>query len=177
MKLLTLPNLLSLSRLPMAAAFLLVDSAVGRAVIVSAVALTDFADGFLARRIPSHDRRAGQLIDPVTDKLFVLIALAVFAVRREISIGMLLLLLTRDLYTLVAFFFVRAAKWKVEFRARFSGKLTTVLQLAVVLALLFWKAAVRPLVVLVACASLVAIVDYTRAALRQRRLAGARTAP
>ncbi|MGQ0813110.1 MAG: CDP-alcohol phosphatidyltransferase family protein [Gemmatimonadota bacterium] len=171
MKLFTLPNILSLSRLPLAAAFLLVESVPGRAAIVSAVALTDLADGFFARRLLSHDRRTGQLIDPITDKLFVVIALVALAVRRDISIAVLLIVLARDLYTTIGFLMSKALHWKIEFRARMIGKVTTVLQLVILLAVLFWPAAVRPLVTVVAVASALAIVDYTRAAVRQHRLA------
>jgi cardiolipin synthase (CMP-forming) len=177
MKLFSFPNVLSLSRLPLAAAFLLVDSVAGRAGIVAAVGLTDLADGYFARRMPSHDRRAGAIIDPITDKLFVLIALLAFAIRRDISVGMLLIVLARDIYNTFAFFILKALHWDFQFRARLSGKVTTVLQLAVLVALLFWHAAVVPLVYLVGAASVVAILDYSRAALRQRRLAGAAAAP
>lgn len=169
MKLLTLPNLLSLLRLPLAMAFLLVDSIIGRVAIVTTVALTDFADGFFARRIPSHDRRAGQLVDPVTDKLFVLIALLMFTARRDLSVTELLVVLTRDIYNSAAFLLLKLRRWQISFKARFSGKVVTVLQLAVLLALLFWSAGVRPLIWLVAVASLVAIIDYTRAGLRARQ--------
>lgn len=173
MKLLSLPNILSLSRLPLAAAFLLVDSVVGRAVVVSAVGVTDLADGFFARRMHSHDRASGQIIDPITDKLFVLIALITFAVRGDITVPTLLLILVRDLFTTFAYFMLKARGWKIEFKARFSGKVTTVLQLAVLLALLFWQPAVPALLITLTISSVVAIVDYSRAALRQRRLAGA----
>ena len=177
MKLFTFPNILSLSRLPMAAAFLLVDSVAGRAAIVAAVGLTDLADGYFARRMPSHDRRAGAIIDPITDKLFVLIAFLAFALRRDISVGMLLIVLARDIYNTIAFFVLKALRWNFQFRARMSGKVTTVLQLAVLVALLFWPAAVKPAVYMVGIASVIAIVDYSRAALRQRRLAGAAATP
>lgn len=171
MKLFTLPNLLSLVRLPLATAFLLIDSIIGRVAIVSIVALTDFADGFFARRMPSHDRRAGQLIDPITDKLFVVIALLMFTARRDLSVSELLIVLTRDIYNSAAFLLLKLRRWQISFKARFSGKVVTVLQLSVLLALLFWQAAVRPLIGLVALASLVAIFDYTHAGLHQRRLA------
>ena len=177
MRLLSLPNVLSLLRLPLAAAFVVIDSIAGRVAVVAAVALTDFADGFLARRIRSHDRRAGQLLDPVTDKLFVLIALGAFALRRDLSVGELVIVLARDIYNSIAFFLLKAWHWPFEFRARLSGKTVTVLQLALLVALLFWPAAVRPLVWLVAATSLFAIADYTQAAIRQRRLAGPRDAP
>lgn len=176
MKLFSFPNLLSLSRLPLAAAFLVVDSVSGRAAIVAAVGVTDLADGFFARRMPSHDRRSGQLVDPITDKLFVLIALMAFAVRGDITIGVLMILLARDIFATFGFLLLKALHWPIQFKARLSGKTTTVLQLAVLMALLFWPAAVRPLVLLVAVASIIAIADYSRAALRQRRLAAADTA-
>lgn len=171
MKLISVPNLLSLSRLPLAAAFLIVESVTGRVAIVAAVAITDLADGYFARRMPSHDRRSGQIVDPVTDKLFVLIALMSFALRGDISTGVLAVLLVRDVFATFGFLALKGLRWQIQFKARLSGKITTVLQLAVLMALLFWPAAVRPLVYLVAIASVAAIVDYSRVALRQRRLA------
>ena len=177
MKLLSVPNLLSLSRLPLAAAFLIVDSVGGRTAIVAAVALTDLADGYFARRMPSHDRRSGQIVDPVTDKLFVLIALLTFAVRGDITPGVLGILLARDLFASIGYFLAKAAGWRIQFKARLSGKATTVLQLAVLMALLFWPAAVGPLVILVGVASAIAIADYSLVALRQRRLAAADSGP
>jgi phosphatidylglycerophosphate synthase len=178
LKFVSVPNALSLARLPLAAAFVLANTTALRIGIVSAVAVTDLADGFLARRLRGHDRRSGQIVDPITDKLFVLIALIAFAVRRDITVGTLVLLLIRDIYATIGFFLLKALRWKTEFRARISGKTATVFQLATLLALLFWHAAVRALVVATVIISLVAIVDYTRVALRQRRqLAAARPAP
>jgi phosphatidylglycerophosphate synthase len=168
MKWLTLPNLLSLSRLPLAAAFLLVDSRNARIAIVTAVAITDLADGFLARRMASHDRKSGQLIDPITDKLFVVIAFVAFTVRGDISVPTLALILARDIYTTFAYIILKRLQWPYEFKSRVSGKLVTVLQLAVLLALLFWQAALEPLLWVLAAASLFAILDYSRVALRQR---------
>ena len=169
MKLFTLPNLISLARLPLAAAFVLADSTVARIIIVSAVALSDLADGFFARRVSSHDRRSGQIVDPVSDKLFVLIALVAFLVRRELTFLQLLLLLARDIFTTFAFFILKARKSNVNFKARLSGKAVTVFQFSTVLALLFWHAAVGPLIALTAAGSVVAILDYSRFALRQEK--------
>lgn len=178
MKLLSLPNLLSFARLPLAAAFVLTDTTAARIVILALVALTDMADGFFARRLDAHDRSAGQIIDPVTDKLFVLIALIAFAVRGEVSTGALFVLLARDIFTTVAFIALRALQWDIEFRARMSGKAVTVLQLAALFALVFWRAALQPLIWTTAALSVLAIADYTRAAVRQRHtLAAARPKP
>ena len=173
MRVFSVPNLLSLLRLPLAALFVVVDSTTARIAVVGAVALTDFADGYFARRMRSHDRRAGQLIDPITDKLFVLISLVAFVVRRDLSITQLLIVLARDIYNSLAFLWYKAMKWPMDFRARLSGKTVTVLQLALLLTLLFWRPAVQPMIWLIAVASLFAIVDYTRDGVRKRRLAGA----
>lgn len=171
MKLLSLPNLLSLSRVPLAAAFLFVPSALGRGIIVLIVAATDMADGYFARRLPSHDRRAGAIIDPITDKLFVLIAIATFAVSGSLSLAALSIILARDLFTTSAFFLLKALGWNVSLKSRMSGKTVTVLQLAIVLTLLFRPEALGPLLYVLGLASAYAIVDYSRAAWRQHKLA------
>ena len=170
-RLLNLPNALSFLRLPLAAIFILTESTTGRAVIIAAAAFSDMADGWVARRL-RQDTGPGELVDPITDKLFVLVALATFAARDELSAWMVLLLLARDIYTSFAFFILKALDWQVQFKARWIGKTVTVLQLSAMLALLVWPAAVLPLIAATAAASALAIWDYTRAILAQRRPVG-----
>jgi phosphatidylglycerophosphate synthase len=167
----TLPNLLSLARLPLAAAFVLADTTTARIAIVAAVAVSDLADGFFARRMRSHDRAAGQIVDPVTDKLFVLIALIAFAVRRDITAPQLLLLLMRDIYVTFALIIIlKVLHWQhLSFKSRLLGKGVTVLQIACLFALLFWRAALLPLLWATAVVSVFAIIDYTRVGLRQHK--------
>lgn len=171
MKLLTLPNVLSLLRLPLAAAFVIADTTTARVVIVVLVALSDLLDGFFARRMRSHDRKSGAIVDPITDKLFVLIALIALLARRELTFGQLLILISRDLYTSIMFIILRSKGWRIDFKSRISGKVVTVLQIATVLALLFWKQAFMPLLLVVAAASLFSMLDYSRVGLRQRKAA------
>lgn len=167
-RLLNVPNALSFLRLPLAVIFILTDSTMARALIIAAAALSDMADGWLARRL-RQDQGAGQIVDPVTDKLFVLVALATLAARRELDTGVVALLLARDIYASIAFFILKALDWQVQFKARWSGKTVTVLQLAVMLAALVWRAAILPLVIATALASAIAIWDYSRAILAQRK--------
>lgn len=169
MKLLTLPNLISLSRVPLAAAFVMTDTITGRVIIVAAVALSDLADGLAARHTASHDRTAGALVDPVADKLFVVVALIALLVRRELSALQILILLSRDIFTTLAYVVLRRLHWSFDFKARITGKIVTVLQFASVMALLFWRAAFAPLLLITAVASVLAIADYSRVALRARR--------
>lgn len=167
-RLLNLPNALSFLRLPLAVVFILTESTLGRAVIIVAAALSDMADGWLARKL-RQDTGAGQIVDPITDKLFVLVALATFTARDELSAGTVAVLLARDIYTSFAFFTLKALDWQVKFKSRWSGKTVTVLQLSVMLAVLVWQPAVPALVIATAIASVVAIADYTRAILAQRK--------
>jgi CDP-diacylglycerol--glycerol-3-phosphate 3-phosphatidyltransferase/cardiolipin synthase len=170
-RLLTIPNILSLLRLPLAVIFILTESAWTRAVIILAAGVSDGIDGWLARKL-HQDTGAGQIVDPITDKLFVLVALATLTARGLLAPWIVIALLVRDIYTSFAFFIVKALEWEVRFKARFIGKTVTVLQLAVMIAALLWRPALLPLVVATLIASAVAIFDYTRAILAERRRPG-----
>lgn len=169
-RLLNVPNTLSFLRLPLAVLFMLTKGTAGRAAIILLAAASDGIDGWLARRL-RQDEGAGQIVDPITDKLFVLVALATMVARGELAAWMVLLLLARDIFNSFAFFIIKALGWHVQFKARFSGKTVTVLQLAVMLSALLWREALLPLVIATAVASVIAIWDYTRAILAQRKKA------
>ena len=160
--LLTLPNILSLSRLALVPAFVLVPTPAARAAIVVAAGLTDLLDGWLARRRRAATR-VGAILDPIADRLFVLGALVVLLLEGALSVWQGLLLLTRDVATTIGFFVARASSELrgVELQARLPGKVVTVLQIVALLAVLLAPALVWPLAVATCLASLVAIADYT----------------
>jgi CDP-diacylglycerol--glycerol-3-phosphate 3-phosphatidyltransferase len=72
--------------------------------------------------------------------------------------------------TAIGFLVARAVPWlrPVQFKARMSGKITTVLQLITLFAVLVAPSWVRPLVIVVGIASAIAIVDYTLMLWRHR---------
>jgi cardiolipin synthase len=80
----TLPNLLSLLRLAGVGVFLwlvLGPEADGWALAVLAVSgVTDFLDGYLARRL-GQTSRLGQVLDPVADRLYILAVVVGLALR------------------------------------------------------------------------------------------------
>lgn len=163
-----LPNVLSLSRLLLALVFIPVGRGARVALIVVAAA-TDFFDGWFARR--SHTTtRWGALLDPIADRIFVLAAFGTYVLTGDLSLGASLLLLARDIATALGFVVARAVRSlrRVEFKARFPGKIVTVLQLATLLALVMGAQPLTPFIVVVALASVVAIADYTHALLRAR---------
>jgi cardiolipin synthase (CMP-forming) len=156
-----LPNVLSFSRLLLAAGFVGADTEL-RVGIVGAAAATDFLDGWIARRVNAATRW-GALIDPISDRVFALAAVLTLLVEGALSPLGVVILLSRDIMTAIGFLVARIVPWlrPVEFKARFPGKLVTVLQLITLFAVLLARSAVPPLLMLVAITSVWAIIDYT----------------
>ena len=163
-----LPNILSLSRLLLAVLFVPAGRPASIALICLAAA-TDFLDGWLARRT-NTTTRWGALVDPIADRVFVLVAIVTYVLNGELSLVESLLLLSRDIATALGFFVARAvpALRAVEFKARFPGKIVTVLQLVTLLALVVGAHALTPFIALVALASALAIADYAQAVFSAR---------
>lgn len=164
-----LPNVLSSSRVVIAAAFVLMRDVDARLALVALAGATDFLDGWIARRARVTSRW-GALIDPIADRFFALVAVSTFLFSGELSTLGYFVMISRDLMTAVGFLVARAVTWlkPVQFRARMSGKLVTVLQLATFAALLRVPVAVVPCLWLVGAASLYSIADYTLALWRER---------
>jgi cardiolipin synthase (CMP-forming) len=169
---LTVPNLLSASRFPLAAAFLASEQTPVRVALIGAASLTDVLDGWLARR--QQTTRLGALLDPIADKTFVLVAISAFLIAGEISVLEYFVILLRDFATAVGFVvaFVLSGLDPKNFKARISGKVVTVLQLATVLSLVLHLSILRPLIWMVGAASVWAVIDYTMMLKRQRAQAG-----
>jgi len=165
----SLPNLISLSRLLLAAAFIAASNPDVRIVLVMIALATDYLDGWLARRARSMTR-TGALLDPFADRVFVLVGVSVFLFEGTISTLEYFIMISRDLMTAIGFLVARAmpSLRRVAFQARFPGKLVTVLQLASFIAILIKPSSATPLIWVVAIASLWAIVDYTWALHRAR---------
>ena len=167
-----LPNSISLSRLLLAFAFVVMGEPWQRVILIVAAGTTDFLDGWLARR--AHIASvAGAIIDPVADRLFVLAAVTSYLIEGQLTTGQYFLFLARDIATAVGFIVARFIPGLTiaSFRARFLGKAVTVLQLATLISVLVLPTAVQVLVVLIGLVSAVSIVDYTLALERARRAA------
>jgi cardiolipin synthase len=163
-----LPNVLSLSRLLFAVLFVPAGR-VARIALICLAGATDFLDGWLARRT-NTTTRWGALVDPIADRLFVLVAIVTYVLNGELSVVESLLLLSRDIATALGFVVAQAVPRlrAVEFKARFPGKTVTVLQLVTLLALVVGVQPLTPFIALVALASALAIADYAHAVWRAR---------
>ncbi|MCB1112572.1 MAG: CDP-alcohol phosphatidyltransferase family protein [Chlamydiales bacterium] len=133
----TIPNILSFLRFPLALLFLWNDIKL-RVIAIVIASLTDFLDGFLARRYAMRSR-IGTILDPISDKFFVLFALGIFIGEGRISPFEATAMLCRDFAVIIfgIFLTARGQMATYQFRSIWCGKITTTLQLAVLLLLTF----------------------------------------
>lgn len=167
--LLNLPNSMSLSRLILAVAFVLVDGQWERTILIVAAGATDFLDGWLAR-IGNSTSVAGALIDPFADRVFVLSAVSSYLVSGLLSTTQFFVFLSRDIATVIGFIVAQFIPGLTSsaFQARLLGKTVTILQLATLVTVLHFEQATGPLVAIIGGLSAVSIVDYTLALSRAR---------
>lgn len=133
----TFPNFLSFLRLPLALFFLQPNHYLRGFALFAAMA-TDFLDGYLARRY-NMCSRVGTTLDPMTDKFFVIFALSTLYIEGHITLLQAASMLCRDLAVILfGLYLIVSHTWdNYQFRAIWCGKITTTLQLLVLLALTF----------------------------------------
>ena len=173
----TLPNAVSLSRLGLAAAFVMTRDVGWRLALVGVASTTDYLDGWLARRRGGFSRW-GALIDPGTDRAFAVIGVATLAWEGILHVVDVAVFLSRDLATAVAFLVARRVKSLrgFTFVLRFPGKVVTVLQFLALVVAISAPRRVAALIAVLAVASLIAIGDYGWALWKARGASRAREA-
>lgn len=162
-RVLSYPNAITVLRLPLAVAFLLAEGPLTRAIIVAAGGASDWLDGWLARRLRQRSG-FGELVDPIADKVFLFTVLATFHLEGTLALWELLLLLVRDLSTVLGWMIAKLLSLRVRFRSRPAGKATTVLQVVTALLLVVRPSLADPLVWATGLVGAVAVVDYVSAA-------------
>lgn len=130
-----LPNFLSASRFFLALLFLS-ESLIVRTSAVILALITDFLDGYLARR-NRWISRTGAILDPLADRFFIFFVLGVIAFEKHPAIWEIALFFARDLSLgLFAFYLWQVGAWKrLKLEATWCGKVSTVVQLLILLAL------------------------------------------
>jgi cardiolipin synthase (CMP-forming) len=151
----TLPNLLTLSRLPMAAALWIAPGSAALVIpLMIAAAVTDMADGRFARAIRArriargkeHGRLGeaggiGAWLDPVCDKVFVVSLIAAVYVEYRPELVVVLLIAAREIFLVPMALAYKVSDrlriaGKFDFRAGVAGKAATVSQFAAVASVL-----------------------------------------
>jgi CDP-diacylglycerol--glycerol-3-phosphate 3-phosphatidyltransferase/cardiolipin synthase len=162
---LTVGNFLSLLRIPLGFMFLVVSEPRWVAAIVVAGAATDLLDGFIAR-VTHTESAIGALLDPFCDRIFVFLALVSFLPTGRIDWAEFLILILRDIFTGGVFLVGRLAGKEMPFNSRMGGKVTTTLQVAALLTLIFYPDYVKVPVYMAGVAAVYAIIDYGMAGIR-----------
>jgi cardiolipin synthase len=102
-RIVTIPNVLSLFRLlliPVFLAFLLVGEYGWALIAIVVSAVTDFVDGYVARRF-NQVSRVGQLLDPAADRLFIFSTLIGLAWQELLPWWFVALIIARDVLLLI----------------------------------------------------------------------------
>jgi CDP-diacylglycerol---glycerol-3-phosphate 3-phosphatidyltransferase len=153
-------------RIPLAVVFPLLHRPLWQFGVVAVAAASDVVDGMLARRMgPS---RAGVVLDPVADKLFMAVAFITVAARGALLPLEAIGVLGRDLVAAMSFVGTWLLGRPVALPARAGGKAVTVAQVLTLVAAIAASPLVRPLAWATTAIGLYAIWDYGRAAARLR---------
>ena len=109
--------------------------------VFAVMAITDKLDGYLARKL-NQASKLGALLDPVADKLLIaasIVLLSFPAVSGDsfsIAKAVVITVYAKDLFLAFGTLFLLSKRGKVHIQARLSGKVSTVIQLALVMATL-----------------------------------------
>jgi cardiolipin synthase len=101
----TVPNLLSMLRLALVPVFLyllLNEKYLSAIVVLALSSLTDYLDGYFARRF-NQVTRLGQLLDPAADRLYIFSTLVGLSITGIIPVWLALVIIGRDLVLAIAY--------------------------------------------------------------------------
>ena len=163
-----LANALTVARIPIAVVcWLTYGHALASVSLVALAALTDAADGNVARwaRRRTGDTRpsAGEWLDPLADKLFVVIVLAAIQVHDPAPWYLIALIVARELVLVplaAVYRLVVHHRSEHAFKAGVIGKAATVAEMFALGALVIYRPAVLPLAIASAALGLTAVIHY-----------------
>jgi cardiolipin synthase len=174
-RLVTLPNALSLARVPLGGLFWV---ALARGPqhaelpfgVLAAAAVSDVLDGWIARRRGADPAGMGSWLDPICDKLFVGAVIVALYVERRTPLALLALVVARELLQLPMALVYRVVptlrRWlQYDFRASLLGKSATVAQFLAVSAIILNSEIAWRLAVIAFGLGLLALGDYIRRAI------------
>ena len=133
----TISNSLSFLRAPLACLFLQENVTI-RFLAILFAALTDWVDGYLARRYRSASR-FGAILDPAMDKFFVYFALAILYQEGRIATWEMAAMVSRDFFLCLygILMFATRHRKSIVFRSVRWGKIATALQFTVLAGLVY----------------------------------------
>jgi len=157
----TIPNLVSLARLPLLLVLVVLLESVWRYPVFLLIVFSDALDGWLARRL-DRTTELGAMLDPALDKLTALLLFVVLFPRTELAIEYLVLFFARDGFVIaLGGLSPLLAIDPGDAKASTLGKVVTNLQFMTMVAMLVPHVpATQMLMWLLGIASVLAIADY-----------------
>lgn len=137
-----LPNLITLSRIALAPALVLVlndgDYRLALAIFVIA-GLSDGLDGFIAKRF-HYQSRFGAILDPAADKILLVSAYVMLTVLHQLPLWLVIVVVFRDLLIIGGYVVYTSMYGPVHMRPSWISKFNTFMQIALVVIVLFEQA-------------------------------------
>lgn len=132
---LNLPTILTLSRIVLIPFFVIITpySPILGVVIFGIASLTDFLDGYLARK-KGQITKFGIILDPIADKFLVISALILLVDMGRLSLWVAIIIIAREF--LITGLRVVALSKDIVIPAEVGGKLKTVFQITAILCLI-----------------------------------------
>lgn len=130
----TIPNLITTLRIilvPIFVIYLINDHSLGALAVFMAAGLSDGADGFLARLLDQKST-LGAWLDPMADKLLLVAAFIILAVREFIPNWLTVIVITRDVLILLGVVLLFLTHHELRIRPSLLSKITTCLQMGTV---------------------------------------------
>jgi CDP-diacylglycerol--glycerol-3-phosphate 3-phosphatidyltransferase/cardiolipin synthase len=168
------PSLISLTRLPLAAAFIAAfDRPWPTLLVLAGAGLSDVLDGWWARR-HGQVTPTGAVIDPIADKVFVAAVLLTLLDSDRLPLWGLFALAARDIGELPLVGWTLASRSRRKRRAErasanVAGKAVTVLQFVTIAALLLKAGVATHLLIATGIAGILAALLYARRELSDER--------
>lgn len=135
------PNLITISRILSVFLFVLVflrGEFAWALVIFSVAAISDFFDGYLARKFKITSE-FGAMLDPVADKVLMFASYLLFAYEKIIPCYLAAVVISRDLLILAVVSICLLKKIKLKISPLMSSKINTTVQLTFVMLVLTCK--------------------------------------
>lgn len=166
-----IPNMLSVIRLCLVPVFVLVffsgipSAEVWAAVVYAIATLTDFLDGFIARKF-GMITNLGKVLDPLGDKMFLFAVLSCMTISDIIPLWVLLIFVVKELCMgLGGLLIHRRAKVEIP-PSNYFGKTATVMFFVICVVLIVFpgipRSAALTLICICLAASLLALMSYIK---------------
>ncbi|HOK07383.1 MAG TPA: CDP-alcohol phosphatidyltransferase family protein [Syntrophales bacterium] len=141
-----IPNTLTVLRIilvPVIVIFLMQGAFMKALILIVISGVTDGLDGFLAR-VLDQKTLLGAYLDPIADKALLMSCFVTLSVKQIIPGWLTVIVISRDCIILVGISVLAIMSAPLEIRPSLMSKITTVLQLVTVFAVLLFKAVALP---------------------------------